>query len=259
MRLRRLLARAVSTAVAVLAVGALGVAPAAAIADGEPAQQGQFPFAVQLRMDDITRSDGTTYDSACSGVLISPTWIMTAGHCFHDGDRHRVSGAPRYATTARLGTASTTDPAAGVLRTVEWVEQSGVNDIALARLDAPVEGITPLALNTQAPRKGQILSFAGWGATSSAGAPSDQLYWGQVSITAVKTATVLVKGYWPAPTTSACPYDSGAPYFATPSGSSPVLVSVESSGPNCPHRLQETTARVDVVVGWVRTVVTDLA
>jgi hypothetical protein len=34
---------------------------------------------------------------------------------------------------------------------------------------------------------------------------------------------------------------------------------VESSGPNCPHRLQETTARVDVVVGWVRTVVTDLA
>lgn len=259
MRLPRLLARAVSTAVALLAVGALGVAPAAAIADGEPAQEGQFPFAVQLRMDDITRSDGTTYDSACSGVLISPTWIMTAGHCFHDGDRHRVSGAPRYATTARLGTASTTDPAAGVLRTVEWVEQSGVNDIALARLDAPVEGITPLALNTQAPRKGQILSFAGWGATSSAGAPSDQLYWGQVSITAVKTATVLVKGYWPAPTTSACPYDSGAPYFATPSGSSPVLVSVESSGPNCPHRLQETTARVDVVVGWVRTVVTDLA
>ena len=259
MRLRRLLARAVSTAVAVLAVGALGVAPAAAIADGEPAQEGQFPFAVQLRMDDITRSDGTTYDSACSGVLISPTWIMTAGHCFHDGDRHRVSGAPRYATTARLGTASTTDPAAGVLRTVEWVEQSGVNDIALARLDAPVEGITPLALNTQAPRKGQILSFAGWGATSSAGAPSDQLYWGQVSITAVKTATVLVKGYWPAPTTSACPYDSGAPYFATPRGSSPVLVSVESSGPNCPHRLQETTARVDVVAGWVRTVVTDLA
>ena len=138
MRLRRLLARAVSTAVAVLAVGALGVAPAAAIADGEPAQEGQFPFAVQLRMDDITRSDGTTYDSACSGGLISPTWIMTAGHCFHDGDRHRVSGASRYATTARLGTASTTDPAAGVLRTVEWVEQSGVNDIALARLDAPV-------------------------------------------------------------------------------------------------------------------------
>lgn len=258
MRLRRLLARAVSTAVAVLAVGTLGVAPAAAIANGVAAQEGQFPFAVQLRMDGITRSDGTTYDSACSGVLISPTWIMTAGHCFHDGDRNRVSGAPRYATTARLGTASTTDVTAGVSRTVQWVEQSAVNDIAVARLDAPVDGIPPLDLSTQAPRKGQILTFAGWGATSSAGAPGDQLYWGQVKVSAIKTADVLVKGYWPAPTTSACPYDSGAPYFATPSGSNPVLVSVESSGPNCPHRLQETTARVDVVAGWVRTVVTDL-
>jgi len=258
MRLRGLLARAVTTMVAVLTVGAFGVAPAAAIANGVAAQEGQFPFAVQLRMDDITRSDGTTYDSACSGVLISPTWIMTAGHCFHDGDRNRVGDAPRYATTARLGTVSSTDATVGVTRTVQWVEQSGVNDIAVARLDAPVDGIAPLDLSSQAPRMGQILAFAGWGATSSAGGPSDQLFWGEVKVSAVKTVDVLVKGYWPAPTTTACPYDSGAPYFATPTGANPVLVSVESSGPNCPHRLHETTARVDVVAGWVSSVVTDL-
>lgn len=256
MRLRRFLVTAISALSATLTVGALGVAPAAAVANGVAAQEGQFPFAVQLTLDDIVRSDGTTYDSACSGSLISPTWIMTAGHCFHDGDRNRISGAPRYATTVRLGTADTTDPDAGVTRTVTWVEQSGTNDIAVARLDASVDGVAPLALSTRAPGRGEVLTFAGWGATTSYGPPSQQLSWGQVKVSNVRTTTALVKGYWPAKDTSACPYDSGAPYFT--GGSDPVLMSVESGGPACPHRLQETTSRVDVVVPWVRGIVTDL-
>ena len=255
MRLRRIVVSALS---AIVTVGALGTAPAAAIAKGVAATEGQFPFAVQLRFDDIQRSDGTTYDSACSAALISPTWIMTAGHCFHDGDRNRVSGPPRYATTARLGTANTTDPNAGVTLTVVDVEQSATNDIAVAKLAAPVAGIAPLALSTRKPVKGEVLSFAGWGATSSSGPPSEQLYWGEVKVSAVKPTTVLVKGHWPFPDTSACPYDSGAPYFAAPAGAAPTLVSIESSGPSCPHHQQETTARVDVVVAWVGSVVTDL-
>jgi secreted trypsin-like serine protease len=250
--------RLVAVLGAALTVGALGAGPAAAVANGVAATSGQFPYAVQLRLDDIPRADGTTYDSACSGVLISRTWIMTAGHCFHDGNRNRVSGAPRYASTARLGTVRTADPASGVTRTVVWVEQSRTNDIAVARLDAPVDGIAPPRLGTAAPAAGNVLAFAGWGATTSTGPPSAQLYWGQVKVGAVRATTVLVTGYRPAATTSACPYDSGAPYVATSSTGAATLVSVESTGPACPHRAQETTARVDVVAGWVRGVVTDL-
>jgi secreted trypsin-like serine protease len=253
MRVRRLLINLVALAAPVVATGVLAPPPAAAIANGAAATDDQFPFAVQLRFTGITRSDGTTYDSACSGALISATWIVTAGHCFHDGDRHRVEGVPRYTATARLGTANTTDPAAGITRTVTWVRQSSVNDIAVAHLDAPVDtaAVPPLALSTRKPTRGQVLTVAGWGATSSTGSWSDHLFWGRVTVAAVKTYTVGVVGRWPASTTSACSYDSGAPYVPT-GGPAPLLVSVESSGPTCPHSQQETTARVDPVVRWIR-------
>jgi hypothetical protein len=33
------------------------------------------------------------------------------------------------------------------------------------------------------------------------------------------------------------------------------LVSVESGGPDCPHALEETTARADLLVPWIRSVI----
>ena len=254
MGLRRLIA----VLGAALTVGGLGIAPAAAVANGTAATAGQFPYAVQLRMDDIKRADGTVYDSACSGVLISPTWIMTAGHCFHDGNRTRVSGTPRYATTARLGTVATTDPAAGVTRRVTWVQQSGSSDMAIARLDAPVDGIAPVRLNATSPRVGQVFLFAGWGATKATGQPSAQLHWGQFKVSALRPTTVLMTGYRPSATTSACPYDSGGPFVGVSANGTATLVSIESTGPACPHRSAETTVRVDVFRAWVQKYVTDL-
>ena len=253
----RRLVTLLSAALTALSVGLLGASPAAAIAKGLTAEEGQFAFAVQLRLEDIRKSNGDTYDSACSGVLISPTWIMTAGHCFHDGDRNRISGPPAYAVTVRLGTSNTLDPAAGETRTVIDVEQSPKNDIAVARLDAPVAGIAPVELADTAPARGELLTFAGWGATSSTGTWSDQLFWGQVKVNRVQTVTATVKGHYPYRDTSACPYDSGAPYWRD--GSTPVLVSVEKGGPSCPHSSDETTSRVDVIADWVATVVTDLS
>jgi secreted trypsin-like serine protease len=249
--LRRLLIVLVSALLGVLGTVS-GAGPAAAIAHGIAATTGQLPFAVQLRFTGITRADGTQYDSACSGGLISADWIITAGHCFHDGNHVRVDGAPRYTSVARLGTVNTTDPAAGQTRHVVLVKQSPTNDIALARLDAPVSGITPLVLASRAPARGQLLNFAGWGATTSTGSWSDQLNWGRVAVTGVSTTLITVVGKSPGRDTSACPYDSGAPYFFTPAGGRPTVVSVESTGPACPHTTPETTARVNSA--WVRSV-----
>src|SRR3954451_15839570 len=233
MGLRRLVVRAATLLLAVGTTTALAISPAAAVAHGTAAAQGQFPFVVKLTMTAIPRADGTTYNSACSAALVSRTWILPAGHCFHDVSGRRVSGATPYRTTATLNTVNTTTSAGETRDVVEVRQAPNGSDVALARLSAPVTDVAPLPLNTQRPAAGQLLTLAGWGATSSvAPQPSPQLYSGQVRITSVAATTVLVTGYAPARDTSACLYDSGAPYVATAPGTAPRLVSVESTGPN---------------------------
>jgi secreted trypsin-like serine protease len=248
-RRRRAIATALS-ALAALTLLAVYAGPARAVADGTPAAEGQYPFAVKLTMTNIPRADGTTYNSGCSGALIAPQWVMTAGHCFHDVNRVPVSGAVPYQTTATIGRTDDADTTGVVVQVVEDY-QAPAGDISIAKLAAPVDGITPLALAQTAPAVGDIVRIAGWGSLSDVDpAPATHLQTGQFTISGVSDTVVTVDGYAPAATTSACLYDSGAPYFAEPADGEPLLVSVESNGPDCPHTGDENTARVDTIASW---------
>jgi secreted trypsin-like serine protease len=243
-------AAAALTAAGTLAFLAAGVLPARAVADGTPAREGQFRFAVKLTMTDIPKPDGTTYNSGCSGALIAPQWIMTAGHCFHDVNRVPVSGAVPYQTTATIGRTDDADPD-GVVVDVTEDYQSPVNDIAIAKLATPVYQIKPLELAFTPPAAGDIVRIAGWGSLSDVDpAPATHLQTGLFTITAVSDTVVNLAGYKPQATTSACLYDSGAPYFTRSRSGRPRLVSVESNGPNCPDTGPETTSRVDTIASW---------
>jgi hypothetical protein len=243
---------AAAVAVGLLA-GGLMVAPSAnAIANGLDVPDGKYRFSAALSMPLITRPDGSTYSSACSGALIARSWAITAGHCLHDGARNRISGPPRYEVLVTVGRATLSGTGGHTRRVVE-VRQSPTTDVALIRLDAPVYGVTPIRLARQAPRAGEVLRLAGWGSADAEADLShrpDRMQTGLVRVAEVSEDEVFSRGLAPLPTTSACPYDSGAPYFRERRGSA-VLVATEIGGPDCPHDQNETTARIDAIADWI--------
>jgi secreted trypsin-like serine protease len=244
----------VVVALALLGFVAVQTGTANAIANGEVVRDGHYRFSVKLTMTGIPTADGGRRDSACSGALITPTWIITAGHCFRDANGVRVDRPVADLTTATIGRAdlSQTKRHSGAIRTVVAVRQSPTNDIAVAKLDAPVRDIRPLALPSAPPAVGDVLRLTGYGATNSVDPqPSDILMTGQVTVVGMDATRIGVTGLAPARDTSACPFDSGAPYFSE-AGHRPVLVSVESTGPDCPHAQVEVTARIDNIVPWIK-------
>jgi secreted trypsin-like serine protease len=223
-----------------------------AVADGTDVPDGRYGFAAALSMPLITRPDGSTYSSACSGALISPRWVITAGHCLHDGARNRIEGAPRYEVQVTVGQA-TRSGTTGSKRQVVEVRQSPTADVALVRLDRAVLTTRPIPLSFRRPQPGDVLRLTGWGTTDSEGGLDDRpdrLQTGQVTVSRVTDSEVFVRGLRPAPTTSACAYDSGAPYFRETGGVAQ-LVATEVTGPDCPHDQEEETARIDAIARWI--------
>jgi secreted trypsin-like serine protease len=238
-----------------LGLGALHGGVANAIANGEPVAEGDYRFSVKLTMTGIPTPDGGRRNSACSGALIAPDWIITAGHCFRDVNGVRVDRPVADLTTATVGRADLSGTN-GQVRTVVAVRQSPTNDIALAKLHRAVHGIRPLALATSPPRADDVLRLTGYGALNSdVIVPSTILQTGQVKVVSVEDSTIGVTGFAPARDTSACVFDSGAPYFVERRFRAPRLVSVENTGPDCPHADVEVTARVDNIVDWIRSVI----
>ncbi|BBH68539.1 esterase [Actinoplanes sp. OR16] len=220
--------------------------PAAAIAGGEDARTGAYAFSVLLTMTGLPADGGGTRDSSCSGALIAPRWVITAGHCFRDASGDRVSRTVAEQTTAIIGRTDVQSDA-GYEVTVVDVHQADHTDVALAELADPVTGITPIPLATASPTGGEVLRLTGFGLLGD-GTPARRMQTGLFTVGHVDPVTLEASGRSPRPDTSPCPHDSGGPYFRE----KPLaLVAVVSTGPGCPHPGPDYSARVDNLTDWI--------
>jgi len=211
-----------------------------------------LPFNAKLTSTNIPTPEGGVRGGGCSGSLVAPQWVITAGHCFHDVHDARVSGEPPYTMNVTVGRLKDSDAGGRTAKIVE-VRQSPTNDLAVVKLDKAIEDVQPLALATKKPTVGQKLHFAGWGSLSpTVIVQSDHLKRGDFTVAKVTQTTLEMS---PVVTrtveNSPCKDDSGAPFYTSDDNKTGVLVAIVNTGPTCPQPGREIVARVDAVVDWI--------
>ncbi|GAA2785860.1 serine protease [Saccharopolyspora taberi] len=176
LRVRRPLTRAAALA-AIGALTGLGTAHAdvtPSIIGGTPADQ-TYSFMASLQYE----RDGNPDSHRCGGGLISPEWIVTAAHCVTqagtNGEPYVVMDPALF--HVRVGTTDrTTGGSVAKLREIvvhpgyrELADRSEGNDIALLRLDAPIDQ-APAKMVDDRTEPGTAVREIGWGYTSNADA-----------------------------------------------------------------------------------------
>ncbi|MFI1993443.1 S1 family peptidase [Actinoplanes sp. NPDC020271] len=230
-----------------------GAQPAEAVAYGEDAPDGDYAFSARLTMTGIPTEERGSRDSWCSGALIAPKWVITAGHCFRDADGERVSRTVAAETTATVGRTDLGTSAGHEVRVV-GVRQSETADVALAELDEPITDIAPLKVGSTAPEPGEKVRLTGYGLSGTGDSTPERLQTGRFVVDRVGDTVLEISGRAPRRDTSACPHDSGGPYFRE---SPPVLIAVVSSGPTCPHEGPDLSARTDNLANWITGTIDD--
>lgn len=186
----------------------------------------------------------------CTVTLVAPRWVLGAASCLADNPAQPqlTEGAPASATHVVFpGRAATK---------VNWLSPRPDRDVVLARLAAPVEGITPILLASAAPT-GVELSAVGHSraALTATDWTTDRQQNAQITFTAA-TPTSLTAEAGPL----VCSGMAGAPVLHE--GSLAAVLS-QAGQAGCPDTAGSgsdvTAARTDDLATWFNTITTTTA
>lgn len=261
--------------VGAIAVGLFRPAPASAgsahasIIGGTPASIAEYPWLAFIEAE-----TGQDEGFECTGTVVAPRIVLTAGHCVEDIESGQLTPAADFAVATGVSDL-TTVPAANISRVSQAVVDPAFRP-SLLRNDA---GLLVLATPTTAPALGMAsasdssllaagtpLSIAGWGLTDpNAKDITGDLLAASTIVQSTSYCRNKVAQYYPfyssatqlcaidppGYSSGSCHGDSGGPAIARSNGV-PVQVGIISLGESkCATRLPDVFTRVDRVSSWV--------
>ncbi|PWG07665.1 hypothetical protein DF268_41915 [Streptomyces sp. V2] len=221
---------------------ALSTLPATAV-NGTPAQ---LTFVAKVNVGE---------DSACTGTLVAPQWVLTAASCFGTVGE-LPTGRPAVATTVTVGRTDLTQTTGTVLPAIRLVPHAD-RDLVLLKLAARVTdpAVKPLPLATTPAAAGEVLTLAGFGRTKTEWVP-DKLHAGSFTVASTTATTVDLNG---SDTATVCQGDAGGPALRTVNGVTElVAVNSRSWQGGClgtdpaETRTGAVDTRVDDIGAWVQ-------
>ncbi|MDI4662750.1 serine protease [Xanthobacter autotrophicus] len=162
------------------------------IVGGQQAAPGSYPFQAGIIRVTSTNGKITGLAPMCGGSVLTSRWILSAAHCFVEGEGGKVEGLRNtknllvhVGNTSLLAEDDERDwiPIKRIIPHPKYVTGTNVNDIALIELErAPkrnvkVAQVTVTTLDSESadlPSEAE-LHIIGWGTTSEGGSPSPDL------------------------------------------------------------------------------------
>jgi elastase-2 len=242
---------------------------------GNSAEAGQIPYQVGIVLHNYVPNASRGYQ--CGGALVTPTWVLTAGHCFENDSEPKDIAV--FAGSLKLSGTPNCGCWIDVKRLVRFPGYRQIasaygnvleGDVALLEIDhAPsVPMVTPVNLASATVEgdllKGSLGTISGWG-KSTGNTLNDSLMYGTVKVT---SSAVCEKSYGtgvikpdmicahPLPA-DACQGDSGGPLVMQLTTNPATLSYVEGviswtyPPGGCPSTKPTVYSRVTAFSDWI--------